>query len=256
VEDVTFRAVFPNGSKFKKLWQPILKLFEELPLKITNEGIHVKKMSSDNNIMVIFNMSTSAFEEFLVNRDELLVKLMPDELSKVVKRATRDDMVELLYNVGSPYFIIKFINKKTSVEREFKVSALEMGQEEDIQEPDVELSVEASMKPKDLRDIVSDAKLIGDEVTIEAPTHDQIRVMTSEVGKSYEATLSLGNPLLSLIVDKEARAKYSVSHLYDASRAYQAAENLTLSFAEDMPLKIDYDMEMGSKLRLWIAPRL
>ncbi|UXD22911.1 hypothetical protein IPA_09545 [Ignicoccus pacificus DSM 13166] len=256
MDEVTFKAVFPNASKFKKIWQPILKLFEELPLKITQEGINVKRMSSDNNLMVIFNMVAASFEEYVLMKDELLVKLIPDEVSKVIKRGTRDDMVILSYETGSPYFIIKFINKKTSVEREFKVSALEMAEEEDLQEPEVDLTVEATMKPKDLRDIVADAKIIGEEVLMETPSNDMIRILTSDVGKSYEAQLSLGNPLLSLIVDEKAKAKYSVAHLYDASRAYQAAESLSLSFGQDLPLRIDYEMEMGSSLRLWIAPRL
>ncbi len=256
MEEYTFKATFSNASKFKKLWQPILKLFDEMPLKIMPEGMNVKNMSSDNNLMVIFNMPATTFDEYDLTKDELIVKIVPDEFSKVIKRGTRDDLVQLIYQEGSPYFIIKFINRKTSVEREFRVSVIETEEVQDLPEPEVNLTVEAAMKPKDLRNIIADAKLIGDEVEIETKGNEALRFATADVGKSYEAVLSMGSPLLSIIVDEEAKAKYSIAHLHDASRAYQAAESLTLSFASDMPMKIDYELEMGSSLRLWIAPRL
>lgn len=82
------------------------------------------------------------------------------------------------------------------------------------------------MKPKDFRDIVADAKVVGDEVYLSAVEEtNEIKVHASEVNKSYDAILTIGNPLLSLNIDTDAHAKYSISHLNDASRALPSCGN-------------------------------
>ncbi len=253
MEGVTFRAVYPQGSKFKKIFQPLTKIFEEMPMYITEDGIKIKKLSSDKNVLTVFEMPALMFEEFDLAVDELVIKVAPDELGKVVKRATRDDVVVLEYERGSMYLIVKFVNKKTAVEREFKVSASEVPPEEEVEELNVELSVSVKMSPSDLRYIISDAKIISSDVTFEA-NEDVLYVKAMDVGKSYEAKLTMGNPLISINVSAPATAKYSVNYLYDATRAYQASKDLTLEFGTALPMKVDMDMEGGAKLTMWIAP--
>jgi len=248
--------MFPQASKFKKIFQPLTKLFEAMPLYVTQEGIDIKSMSSDKNTMVIFTMPSTSFEEYQVNEENVVVKIDSDELNKVVKRGTKDDAVILEYYKGSPYLHVKFLNRKTSVEREFKIQAFEVPEEEHLDEPQVQLTVTAKMDPADLRHVVADAKIVSDEVEVSTPDNETLTFVSFEANKSYEAELKLFNPLVSLVVEKEAKAKYSVQHLYDATRAYQAAKELTLEFATDMPMKLEMSMEAGSELRMWIAPRL
>ncbi len=255
-ETPTFRAVFPQASKFKKIFQPLTKLFESMPLYITQDGIDIRSMSSDKNTMVIFDMPSTSFEEYQLEEEKLVVKIDSDEFGKVVKRGTRDDAVIMEYEKGSPYMIIKFLNRKTSVEREFKIQAFEVPEEEMLDEPQVELKVTAKMDPTDLRHVVADAKIVSDEVEVNTPDNETLTFSAFEANKSYEAELKLYNPLTALVVDEPSKAKYSVQHLYDATRAYQAAKELTLEYATDMPMKIEMQMEAGTQLRLWIAPRV
>jgi len=227
-----------------------------MPLYVTQEGIDIRSMSSDKNTMVIFDMPSTSFEEYQLNEEKLVIKIDTDEFGKVVKRGTRDDAVILEYEKGSPYLIVKFLNRKTSVEREFKIQAFEVPEEEMLEEPQVSLTVSARMDPADLRHVVADAKIISDEVEVNTPDNETLTFVAAEANKSYEAELKLYNPLTSLVVDSQAKAKYSVQHLYDATRAYQAAKELTLEYATDMPMKIEMSMEAGASLRLWIAPRI
>jgi len=247
--------VYPQASKFKKIFQPLTKLFETMPLYLSEEKIEIKNMSSDKNTMVIFVMPSTSFEEYLLD-EEMMIRIDTDEFAKVVKRASRDDMVIMEYEKGSPFMIIKFLNRKTSVEREFKVQAFEMSEEEAIDEPNIRTTVIARMDPSDLRNVVADAKMISDEVEVSTPDSETLTFTASEVNKSYEAELKLYNPLSSLVVNEEARAKYSAQHLYDATRAYQASKELTMEYATDMPMKIEMYMEAGATLRMWIAPRM
>ncbi len=255
MEGVTFRAVYPQGSKFKKIFQPLTKIYEEMPFYITDEGLKIKSMSSDKNVLIIFDMPAIMFEEFDLTVDKLVIRVSPDEFGKVVKRATRDDAVVLEYERGSMFLTVKFVNKKTAVEREFKVRADEVPEEEEIEELNVDLTVTVKMAPKDLRYIVTDAKMISDEVTLETPNEESLIMRAMDVGKSYEAKLTMGNPLSTISVSSPATAKYSVDHLYDATRAYQAGEDLTLEYGTDLPLRIEMDVEGGAKLIMWIAPR-
>ncbi len=255
---VTLRAVYPSGTKFKKIWQPIVKLLDTLPLKVNQDGLSIKQMSSDNNLMIVFDLTSTSFEEYYVEGGEALIEISSSDVASAIKRATREDLVELHYDPStSPYFVIKYINKKTSVEREFKILANELPLGEELREPDVELEANFTMKPKDFRDIVADAKIVGDETYISAHEEEsEIKVIANDVNKSYEATLTIGNPLLSLNIEKTAHSKYSVSHLNDASRAYQAAETVKISFGSDKPMSIEYDLELNSTLKIWIAPYL
>ncbi len=248
-----FRATYPSGTKFKKIFQVVAKIFSELPFYITMDELKIMSMTEDKNIMAILSMPSETFEEYEVY-EEVRFKVDGDSLLKIAKRGTKDDKVVLEYDKDREKMIIRFINKKTGVEREFDINAIATDVEE-LREPAVELKARMVMDPEDFKNIVRDVKIVTDEATFEV-NNDVALIRAEEAEKEYEAELREGDPLRHLEAQEEVKVKYGIENLEAVARAYQAAKEMTLELGTNLPMRIHYFLETGAQLVFWVAPRV
>ncbi len=248
-----FVVKYPDGSMFKKLMYGALKPLSEVPLKVTSESFTIRSLSPDKNLLVEILMPSSSFESFEVTGDALLT-MDRDEYVKTVRRGTKRDTVTLRYDDGSKYVSITLTNTKTGAERSYQVSILETGREL-IQSLDLELPVRFQIESKDLKKLVSDAKLVGDELEI-AYSEGEIRVKCASEGKLFEEGLALDRPLLSLeSKEDKVSSKYDVDLLKSIASTFEAADVITVEFGAGLPMHIYLSTEDGAKVSFWVAPR-
>ncbi len=248
-----FRATYPSGTKFKKIFQVVAKIFSDLPFHITMDELKIMSMTEDKNIMAILRMPSEAFEEYEV-LDEVSFKVDGDAFLKIAKRGTKDDRVVLEFDKDREKLIIRFFNKKTGVEREFDLNAI-ITDIDELREPAVELKAKIIMDPEDFKNIVRDVKLVTDEATFEIE-EEVMYIKAEEAEKMYEAELRDGDPLRHLEVGEEVKVKYGIDNLEAVARAYQAAKDMTLELGTNLPMRINYLLETGAQLTFWVAPRL
>jgi len=206
--------------------------------------------------MIILRMPATSFEEYNLDEERKTFVLPADELNRVAKRGTRNDMVELVLEEDKHRMRITFIDKKTGVQRAFYIPLREAVTEE-LGEPQVELSVEARMLTDDFKAIVNDSKIVGDEVEFTA-YEDKIEVKCGSAQKEYYAVLSLNNPLVSLDVkgNPPIRSRYAIDLLKASLKATQTADSVVLEYGESLPMKLTFELPGGSVLIYWISPRM
>ncbi|MEM0001435.1 MAG: DNA polymerase sliding clamp [Desulfurococcaceae archaeon] len=249
-----FKALYPNANKLKKLIQALAKLSDELPFYVTNNGIEIKVLSPDKTMLAIATLSSLEFEELSVEEETTFI-VSTTELKKIIRRATRNDVVFMTINKESNELVMVFRDKKTGVEREFGIPIIPKPPEP-IPELQLDLSVSFTMLSHDFKDIVGDLNLVGEEAVF-MYENGAIIIKSVEQQKEYECILREGAPLILLTsnVDK-ARASYNIEMLIVAARAASASKNVTISFDTDKPIKIEYDLAGGGKLAYWIVPRI
>ncbi len=247
------KLVFPKANKFKNITQTLTKLVDEAPLFVTDAGLVSKSLSEDKTTMIILNIPAEAFEEISIE-ENVSFKVNTRELHKIMRRGTRNDILELEVDRDDRLLRIVFRNKKTDVIRAFELPIAFEGIE-DVGEPNVNLPVKAEMMASDFKNIVSDAKLAGEEVEI-TYENNQLTIRCESPGRYYECTLKENNPLLSLSSEvSEAKARYGVDLLTASTKAATSSASLTLSFGSSLPLKLYYDLPDIGTLVYWIAPR-
>lgn len=248
-----FRAIYPKASQFKSIAQTLAKIVDEIPFYAEPDVLEVRVLSPDKTTMTILRIAGIAFEEYMCDREEYFV-VGADELNKIAKRGTRDDMVLLELDRDNGYLNLIFKNTKTGVERLFRIPLRERVAEK-IPELDIDLGVKALLAADDYKNIIRDLKIIGEEaVFIYSDGKITIRAATQQ--KEYEGIFERDNPLILLdaIVEK-AVARYSIGLLEATLKAAAASKNVSVAFDNDKPLRVEFEIPGGGVLIYWIAPR-
>jgi proliferating cell nuclear antigen len=248
-----FRATYPSGSKFKSIASAIVKITDEAPFYIKPEALEVKVFSPDKTAMVIVKIPSVAFEEYNFEVEDYFV-VSSSDLNRVLRRGTRTDILVLELDKSVGVLKTVFRNKKTGVERTFFVE-LKQSIPEEVPDLDIELGVTVTMLASDFKLLIRDLKTVGDYATFHFK-ENKLHVYSSEQQKEYRAILEEGSPLISVAstVD-EAKASYSIDLLRLATRAASASKNITLSFDNDKPMKIVFELEGGGSITYWLTPR-
>ncbi len=251
------RLVYPAATKFKYIMQTIAKVLDQIPfIADPAEGLIVKALSADKTTMVVMKIPLGAFEEFDTGGEKKSFIVPADELNKVAKRGTRNDIVEIRLEEEQRRLVINFIDKKTGVRRTFYVPLIE-GVVEELSEPQVELTVVAQMTADDFKNIVRDAKIVSDEVEFVAE-QDRLIARTITPQKEYYNIMEVGRPLITYEVktNPPVVSKYAVDLLQSSLKATQAASTATIEYGEALPMKISFDLPGGGVLVYWVSPRV
>ncbi len=246
---------YPSATKLKYIIQTIAKTLDEIPFIATPEGLEVRQLTPDKTTMIILRLPYTSFDQYELDEDEEEFIVSSDELNRVLKRGTRNDTVRILLEKEQRRLNISFIDRKTGVTRTFYIGLRE-GIVEKLSEPQVELTVSAKMLAEDLKNLINDAKIVGDEVELVA-YDDRIEAITEATQKTYLNRLEQDKALLSYTINATppVRSKYTIDLLKPATKAASASESVALEFGEALPLRLSFDLPGGGILVYWISPR-
>ncbi len=248
-----FKVTYPNGSTFKKLLQGALKPLSEVPIKVTSESLLIRALSPDKNILVEITIPQSAFESFEAP-SETSVVASRDQLLKAIRKALRRDTVTLSYEEGSRYLRLILTNTRTGAERSYDIEISEAGVEP-VQSLELDLPVKFQIASDDLKKLVRDAKLVGEELEI-IYKEGSIEVISRSENKMFRQVMSLDKPLYGLESrESMITSKYDVDLLKQIATSFDVADIATVEFGSGLPMKITLPVDDGSKLIFWIAPR-
>jgi len=248
------KLVFPKASKFSKIVHVLTKVVDEAPFVVSSDSVRVSALSEDKTVLVSLLIPSTAFESIEVE-EPAAFKVKTKELYRVAKRAGRNDVMELELSREDRLLVVRYIDKKTQVVRTFELPAsLEAAAE--LKEPKVELPVSLEIPAEDYKGVIKDAKLVSDELEL-VYKDGAVFVRAEEAGKSYEATLREGAPLLSLSSSvSEARARYGVDLLATTTRALTTGSAVvSLRFGTALPLRAHFEVADVGTLVYWVAPR-
>lgn len=249
-----FKALYPNASRLKHVIQVLAKLSDELPFYVTQSDISVKVLSPDKTMLVVLNIPSLVFEEYVVDEEGTFI-LSATEFRKIIRRATRNDTLLLTVNRETNELIAVLRDKKTGVEREFGITLIQRPPEP-VPELQLDLPVSFTALSQDFKNIVGDLKLTGEEALF-IYEEGKIVIKASEQQKEYICELREGSPLVFLnsTVDK-ASASYSIEMLLEASQPAAVSSQVVISFDSGKPMKVEYELEGGGKLIYWLVPRV
>ncbi len=249
-----FRATFTAVPKFRYIAQTLAKITDEAPFYATQDGLEAKILSPDKTTLTILKIPAIAFEEYSVDQEEFFV-VASDELNKVIRRGTRDDVLVFDLDKENNRLKVIFRHKKTGMERTFYLE-LKPRTPEQLPEPSLELGVSFRIVPDDYKQIIRDLKIVGEEAVFQYKS-GKIYIYSYAQQKEYRGEFSEGAPLsyISATVE-EARSVYSVGLLEATLKPVQAASDTIVSFDTNKPIKIEFTLAAGGTLVYWIVPRI
>lgn len=247
-----FQLKMSDTKLLKDMITAISILVDEATFKIEPETIKLRAMDPSRVAMVDFEWPKTVFEEYACTEPSKMC-INISEMLKLLKRAGRDEVVELSLDEKTRKLQLKITGKYT---RTFTMPTLEASEEE-VPTPKLTFNVKAKTTTNGLSQAIEDAQLVSDHVKIEA---DPEKLVLNAAGDLMGATITLqkgSDTLLDLEVKEPSKATFSLSYLSEIIKTASATSDIaTLEFSTDMPIKIDFQQAKEGKLTFYLAPRI
>lgn len=233
----------------------IAVLIDEATFNITAASVNLKAMDPSRVAMVVFNYPREAFEEFNVSREGLIAFDIGAVL-KIVKRADKDENIELIMLEQSPKLLLKIHGK---AERIFDIPTLDPSTEE---LPTPKLNHEATIKivASALHSAVEDAVLVSDHTRVYTlPESFEFKAAGDMLTGNIKFVKGSHTDLIDLTkqdLTKATSAIFSLEYFKEITKALKDVGDIaTLQYATDMPIQIDVQTDKGS-MTFYQAPRI
>lgn len=241
-----------DAKVLKDAFTAISTLVDEATFNITGDGISLRAMDPSRVAMIDFAMGKAAFDEYTCT-ENLKLCLDINELLKLVKRAGKDESVEILLDEKTGRLKILIRGRYA---RTFDMPTLE-ATEEEIPTPNIAFNARITLTTDGLRQALEDVLLVSDHVRIEAD-HDGVLMKGKGDLMSADIELKKGSDaLLEAVVKEPSKSTFSLSYLSDIVKAAASTSDVvTVEFSKDMPVRLDFEQRYKGKLAYYLAPRI
>ncbi|MCS7107835.1 MAG: hypothetical protein RMH77_06605 [Sulfolobales archaeon] len=249
-----FRIKYPVGARIKGIFQGCLKPIDEVPMSVDSERFLIRALSPDKNLLVEVSIPQSAFESFDVSRKTTLA-VDKVQLLRSLRRVSKKDTILMEFEEVNRTFKLVLINAKTGIERNYLIDVREVGTEL-VGSINIDLPVRFQIPSEDFRKIVSDAKLVNEDLEL---TYEDDRVIASSTSENrmFRQTLALDRPLYSLEAkESKVASKYDLDILKTLVNSLTLADVTTVEFGPSLPIKISVEVGDGSKVTYWVASKV
>jgi proliferating cell nuclear antigen len=249
-----FKAVLEDVSLLRDSLDTVSNFINEGTFTLSNNGLSLVAMDPANVAMVLYDLLASAFVEYECTAESKLTINIP-YLVSILKRSGAGDRVELKLLDGSNSMTIKMVGDST---RTFTLPLLEA--HGSAVNPPAKLSdgfkSEVEVEASVLREGAKDALMVSDCVLLSS-TNDSF--VMKALSDTNEVNLQLGkdSPSLLRLESKEpVKSKYSLEYIDKMMKVSKIVKTVTIKFANEYPLQLDYAAMDKLKVSFILAPRI
>lgn len=228
----------------------ISELVNEARFKVSKEAIELVAMDPANVAMVIFKLLSSSFTEYDIKKDvEIAINL--NNLKQIMRRAKPNDMLTLELDPDNK---LKIILKGDNI-RTFNLPIIELDEKEQ-KIPDLKFPANINIPSSVLNEAVEDVDVVAESVTFLA---EPKKFTISAEGDLSQAKIEMkegDNVKIKVEGDVKVKAKYSVEYLKKMISGSKIADEVSIYFGNDYPLKIEYKTIDKVMLSFILAPRV
>jgi len=249
-----FKAMLTDINLLRDSLDVISNFINEGTFTITNNGLSMSAIDPANIAMVLFDLLSSAFNEYKAVGSIKITINIPYFVS-ILKRAQAGDSVELELSDAGNSLKIKMIGDSV---RTFTLPLIN-ARDKKVEAPDkindgfkTKVELEAGV----LREGTKDSLMVSDNVLLKC---DEKSFNMISIGDSSQVNLELtkgSSSLISLDCKKSVKAKYSLEYLDKMMKAGKLAQSIIMQFADDYPLRVDYKSIDKLRLSFILAPRI
>ncbi len=234
---------------FKDSISIISELVNEARFKITPDAIELVAMDPANVAMVIFKLLSSSFTEYDVKEDtELAINL--GNLKQILRRAKPDDILNMEVVENK----LKIQLKGTST-RTFSIPLIEI-EEKEQKIPDLQFPIAIETSSSLLSDAIEDVDIVADSVSFIADSKKFTIQAEGDLSNALIEVMAGDNLKINAESDAKVKSKYSIEYLKKMMAGAKLADNVTIRFSKDYPLKIEFKEVDKVMLSFILAPRV
>lgn len=244
------KLVLAEPKFFKDSISIISDLVTEAKFKVTSAGLELVAMDPANVAMVIFRLLSSSFTECKVKgTEELAVNL--NNLKQILRRAKSDDVVTL-ETTDDAKLTIQF---KSNTTRSFSIPTLELDEKEQ-KVPELTFPLSVTTDSSILTDSIDDVSVVAESVTFLGEAKMLSVKAEGDLSKAFIEIAADESTTIKAAGDAKYKAKYSLEYLKKMAAAGKMADQVSLHFNSDYPLKLEYKVTDRLLMSFILAPRV
>ena len=227
----------------------ISDLVNEARFKITPDAIELVAMDPANVAMVIFKLLSSSFTEYDV-KEEQEISINLSNLKQILRRAGANDMLTLEMEDNKLKIQLKGDSTRT-----FNLPLIEI-EEKEQKVPELKFPVTIRTAASVLNNAIDDAAVVAESVTFEA---EPKKFTVSAQGDLSQARIEIkesDNTKIKVDGSGKIKSKYSIEYLKKMMAGSKLAEEVSIQFNKDYPLKLEYKTVDKVMLSFVLAPRV
>ena len=246
----TMKLVLADPTLLKDSISVISDLVTEARFKITRDGLELVAMDPANVAMVVYKLFSSGFTEFDVEKEqEIAINLA--NFKQVLRRVGASDILTIELSEENKLKI----QLKGSTIRTFSLPLIEL-EEKEQRVPNLTFPIAISTTSRVLTDAISDADVVAESVTFAAEPE---KLTISAEGDLSKAHIEIKNGNETTIKSESTaklKSKYSIEYLKKMINAGKLADEVSIFFSQDYPLKLEYKVIDKLLLSFILAPRV
>ena len=244
-----FSAKTNTSDEWKAVISSITTLVEEATFEATVEGITFRGMDPSHVALIDISWPNSAFEKYNCDSD-IKFGVRVDEFSKVIKRAEKNESIEISISDDNMLQILIGKNKKWSMR-------LIEGSASDTPLPKISYDSKIGLSSSTFDKILGDIDVVSDYLSIKTATNN---AEFSGKGDSGEAVINFEKGMEGLeeiTVNQECTGTYSLEYLNPIVKAMGSTSNsIICEFSSGKPLRIEFKVSNIGRIHFYLAPRV
>ncbi len=227
----------------------ISELVNEASFKIKSNSVELVAMDPANVAMVIFKLLSSAFTEYTVDKEtDLAINLA--NLKQILRRAKSSDSLTMEVEEDKLKITLEGTSKRT-----FFLPIIDL-EEKEQRIPDLHFPVTIKTKTSTLTDAIDDVDVVAESVSFVVEPKKMTVVAEGDLSKASIEIPSQGDTIIVADTPDKIKSKYSIEYLKKMMAASKIADDVTIQFNKDYPLKLEYKAVDKVFLSFILAPRV
>ena len=226
----------------------ISELVNEVTLKIKSDNVELVAMDPANVAMVKFNLLSSAFVEYSVEKP-IDISLNLDNLKHILRRAKSSDVLSLELNGNKLKIEFSGDSKRT-----FNLALLDLD-DQGHKEPDLKFTGKVEMSSSILDEAIEDMGVVSDAVLI-GLEKENISIQASGNMSNAKINMPTSDDINIKLDGEKISSKYSIEYLRKMMKGAKLTDSAHIYLGNDYPLKIEYKVRDKMSLQFILAPRV
>jgi proliferating cell nuclear antigen len=228
-------------------------LLDRVDLSISAKALTLNAMDPSHVCQVDLVLPGDFFNECKVDKHQM-IQIDLKELNQVLKRG-RGEVLYLMAEANDNKMLVQM---QGDSKRTFKINLFPPN-ETPIPPKDIEYNAKCSLSADGLADLVGDADLANDYVTVSLVPDSLGDYLELDTGISKDGMEF--NAVITKFLEKpttlgKQSSVYSLEYLKDIVKSQTIASNCTMQFSSEMPLELEYTLEHEASLVFTLAPRI
>jgi len=252
-----FQARLQHGDVFKKLISSILELCNECNFECTEEGMNCQSMDSSHVSLVAVNLNAQGFESYQCAQDCTL-GINLTNMNKVLKCAGSKDSMTISAT-SNEEVNLSFENPAGDQASNFQLKLMTVD-EEHLGIPETDYKCKVTMPSSEFGRITRDLKEIGESVTISATKNGVQFKCSGDIGnaemllKHNEAAEN--EKSIKIEMEEPIEQQFALRYLCSFAKSSALSSQVTLSFSDDVPLQVAFQMDDLGSIKYYLAPKI